>query len=57
MKCTMCNKMTDSREATTNSVLLTKDRIREIYSYSGILKYIIDQVSKIDIDCAIACRF
>lgn len=50
MNCSMCDKPTDSKEGTTNSILLTKDRIRELYSYAGILKYIIDQVDKIDLD-------
>ena len=50
MNCSMCNKPTDSKESTTNSILLTKDRIRTLFSYAGILKYIIDQVDKIDLD-------
>ena len=50
MKCSLCDKMTSSKSGVTNNVLLTKERIRELYSYSGILKYIIDQIDKIDLD-------
>ena len=50
MKCSLCDKDTTSKSGVTNNVLLTKDRIREIYSYSGILKYILDQIDKIDLD-------
>ena len=50
MKCSLCNNATNTKEGCVNSVLLTKERIRELYSYAGILKYIIDKISKIDLD-------
>lgn len=49
MKCSLCGNTT-SGNGVTNNILLTKDRIRELYSYSGILKYILDQIDKIDLD-------
>ncbi len=50
MKCSLCDKDTTTKSGVTNNVLLTKDRIRELYSYSGILKYILDQIDNIDLD-------
>ena len=50
MKCSLCNSETNTKEGVTNNVLLTKERVRELYSYSGILKYIIDKISKIDLN-------
>lgn len=50
MKCSLCNNETNTKEGVTNNVLLTKERVSELYSYAGILKYIIDRVSKIDLD-------
>ena len=49
-KCSLCDKKTTSKQGAINSILLTKERVRELYSYAGILKYIIDKVSDIDID-------